>query len=165
LLNVVQPYKAFGNGPQSVKVLPSAARIQGSAGLLAASLRYDSMGGPKSSAPVLNGLYEQLLRRGVQYFLPSSRLEIRTRGIHAGNRLSPGAANRLRFELLGIGYALTNPREFSDHEQRMVRRPSNSLLRGTSFLFDSDTAARDMPIFGGLTEDRYVSTSRGAGFR
>src|ERR1700690_2294164 len=76
----------------------------------------------ESGKPVLNGLYQQLLRRGVQYFLPSSQLEI----VGQIPEWSPqivfeSTSDGLSFDWLGTRYALTNHREFSDHQQRMVR--------------------------------------------
>ena len=110
--------------------------------------------------PVLNGLYQQLLRSGIHYFLPSSHLEI----VGAVEEYTPQivlrAATRsgLSFDWLGNRYALTNHREFSEHQQRMVRSIAKFLTTRYEVLFDRDLAAQNMPIFGGLTEDRYVST-------
>jgi len=114
----------------------------------------------ESGAPVLDGLYQQLLSRGVQYFLPSSRLEIVG---HVGKStpeivFHAAPHGGLSFEWLGNRYALTNHREFSEHQQRMVRSIVRFLSTRYELLFDSEIAARNMPIFGGLTEDRYVST-------
>jgi hypothetical protein len=64
----------------------------------------------------------------------------------------------LSFEWQGSRYTLTNHREFTDHEQRMVRSIGRFLSTRYELLFDSETTAGNMPIFGGLTEDRYVST-------
>ncbi|HTC33281.1 MAG TPA: hypothetical protein VK724_07915 [Bryobacteraceae bacterium] len=110
--------------------------------------------------PVLNALYQQLLTRGIQYFLPSSHLEI------AGDvpkwtteivfhKASHGG---LVFDWLGNRYALTNHREFSDHQRRMVRSITRFLSTRYELLFNREVAAQNLPIFGGLTEDRYVSS-------
>ena len=111
------------------------------------------------SRPVLDGLYQQLLKRGVQYFLPSSHLEVAGRVRESTPEIvfhaTPGAS--LSFEWLGNRYALTNHREFSDHEQKMVRSIGRFLSTRYELLFDRETPASNMPIFGGLTEDRYVS--------
>jgi len=64
----------------------------------------------------------------------------------------------LSFDWLGTKYALTNHREFSDHQQRMVRSIAKFLSTRHELLFNRDVAAQHVPIFGGLTEDRYVST-------
>src|SRR5208282_662082 len=64
----------------------------------------------------------------------------------------------LGFDWLGTRYTLTNHREFSDHQQRMVRSIAKFLSTRHELLFDPDVAAQNMPLFGGLTEDRYVST-------
>lgn len=113
-----------------------------------------------SGKPVLDGLYHQLLSRGVQYFLPASRLEI----VGHASKSTPKVAfdeasvGGLSFEWLGNRYALSNGREFSDHEERMVRSIVQFLSTRYELLFDSETAASSMPLVGGLTEDRYVST-------
>src|SRR5580704_1741295 len=114
----------------------------------------------ESGKPVLSGLYPQLLRRGLQYFLPSSQLQI------VGNvpEWTPQIVFRtashdaLGFDWLGTRYTLTHHREFSDHQLRMVRGITKFLSTRHQLLFNRDVAAQNMPIFGGLTEDRYVST-------
>jgi len=113
----------------------------------------------ESGAPVLNRLYQQLLSRGVQYFLPSSRLEIVGQAPQSAPQMvfHPEPHTGLSFDWMGDRYALTNHRAFSDHEQRMVRSIGRFLSTRYELLFDSETAARSMPIFSGLTEDRYVS--------
>ena len=63
----------------------------------------------------------------------------------------------LSFDWLGGRYTLTNQKELSDHEEKMVRSIGRFLSTRYKLLFDSE-AALNMPIFGGLTEDRYVST-------
>src|SRR5713226_9589282 len=114
----------------------------------------------ESGRPVLDGLYQQFLRRGVQYFLPSSHLEMVGRAREPTPEMVFEATSQagLSFEWLGSRYALTNHRAFSDHEQRMVRSIGRFLSTRYELLFDSETTAGNMPIFGGLTEDRYVST-------
>src|SRR5258708_27042811 len=64
----------------------------------------------------------------------------------------------LSFEWMGDRYTLNNQKELSDHEQKMLRSIGRFLSTRYALLFDSEAAARNMPIFGGLTEDRYVST-------
>jgi hypothetical protein len=113
----------------------------------------------ESGRPVLDDLYEQLLRRGVQYFLPSSQLEMVER-LHRSTPqivFRPTSHGGLGFEWLGSRYVLTNHKGFSDHEQRMVRSIGRFLSTRYELLFDRESAARNMPIFGGLTEGRYVS--------
>ena len=110
--------------------------------------------------PVLNGLYQQLLRRGIQYFLPSSHLEIVGQVQESTPEIIFQAASHsgLIFDWLGHRYALTNHREFSDHQRRMVRCIARFLSTRYDLLFNREMAGQNMPIFGGLTEDRYVST-------
>src|SRR3984957_11759765 len=113
----------------------------------------------ESGKSVLNGLYQQLLRRGIQYFLPSSQLEIVGHAPDWTPQIAFQAPSNggLSFDWLGTRYALTNHREFSDHQQRMVRSIAKFLSTRHELLFNPDVAAQNMPIFGGLTEDRYVS--------
>ena len=114
----------------------------------------------KNGGPVLAGLYQQLLKRGVQYFLPSSHLGVvghaRESTPEVVFHTTSGAS--LSFEWLGDTYTITNHRGFSEHEQKLVRSIGRFLSTRYELLFDGEAAARNLPIFGGLTEDRYVST-------
>jgi hypothetical protein len=113
-----------------------------------------------SVKPVLSGLYQQLLIRGVQYFLPSSQLDIVGHVSEWTPHIvfQPVSNGSLSFDWLGARYVLTNHREFSDHQQKMVRSIGKFLSTRHEFLFNREAVAQNMPIFGGLTEDRYVST-------
>jgi hypothetical protein len=113
----------------------------------------------QSGRSVLDGLYQQLLRRGIKYFLPSSELEMVGRARESTPEIVADATPQpgLSFEWQGIRYALTNHRELTDHEQRMVRSVGRFLAMRYELLFDSETAPANMSIFGGLAEDRYVS--------
>jgi hypothetical protein len=113
----------------------------------------------ESGKSVLDALYQQLLRRGIQYFLPSSRLEIVGPVAESTRQIvfHPTSGSGLSFESLGTGYVLTNHREFSDHEQRMVRSMVRFLSTRYELLSDRELAEQSMPIFEGLIEDRYVS--------
>jgi len=111
------------------------------------------------ATPILEVLYEQLLRRGIHYFLPFSRLDLIG---HAQNStpeivFTPPAGNSLNFEWLGNRYALSNGKPFSDHEQTMLRSIGRFLAARYKLLFNSETAALNPAIFAGLPEDRYVS--------
>jgi DisA bacterial checkpoint controller nucleotide-binding len=114
----------------------------------------------ETGKPVLNGLYQQLLRRGLHYFLPSSHLEVVGQVPEWSPQIAFQAVSngRLSFDWLGARYLLTNHKEFSDHQQKMVRSIAKFLSTRHELLFNRDVAAQNMPIFGGLTEDRYVST-------
>jgi hypothetical protein len=110
--------------------------------------------------PVLEGLYQQLLRRGVEYFLPACKLEVsgQVRESTAQSVLHATPHGSLTFEWLGNSYVLSHEREFSDHEQRMLEGIRSFLSTRYQLLFDHEIAAQNMPMFGGLIEDRYVST-------
>src|SRR5260370_22521089 len=77
----------------------------------------------ESGGTVLDGLYQQLLRRGVHYFLPSSQLEMVGRVTESTAEVVFHATSQagLSFEWLGDRYMLTNQKELSDHEQKMLR--------------------------------------------
>jgi hypothetical protein len=65
-----------------------------------------------SGKPVLDGLYQQLLKRGVQYFLPSSQIETVRRVSESTPQivfLEPGRGG-FSFEWMGNCYAVTNHR-------------------------------------------------------
>jgi hypothetical protein len=104
-------------------------------------------------------LFEQLLRRGVQYFLPFSHLELvgRDRDSTPEFVFHRMTEDGLSFEWLGNRYTLSNERQFSDHEQTMLRSIGRFLSRRYRVLFDSEIAAQNLAIFAGLPEDRYVS--------
>jgi hypothetical protein len=102
----------------------------------------------KNGGPVLDGLYQQLLKRGVQYFLPSSHLEVvgqaRPSTPEVVFHTTSGAG--LSFEWLGDKYTLTNHKEFSDHELKLVRSIGRFLSTRYELLFDGEAGARNMPI-------------------
>src|SRR5277367_5453337 len=94
----------------------------------------------ESGKPVLSGLYQQLLRRGVQYFLPSSHLEIVGQASEWAPQVvfQPASNGGLSFDWLGTSFALTNHREFSDHEQKLVRSIAKFLSTRHELLFNRD---------------------------
>jgi hypothetical protein len=114
----------------------------------------------ETGKPVLDGLYQQLLKRGIQYFLPSSRIEIAGPAREFAPQIifHETSENNLSFEWLGTRYALTVHRELTDHEQKMLRSIGRFLSTRHELLLGRENTARNMSIFGGLTEDRYVST-------
>jgi hypothetical protein len=91
--------------------------------------------------------------------MPSCRLEI----TGEAGALTPhivfhgNARDGLTFDWLGHRYSLIHHREFSDHEQKLLRSIGRFLSTRYELLFDREIAMRNTPLFGGLTEDRYVS--------
>ena len=111
-----------------------------------------------SGRPVVEGLYQQLLTQGIQYFLPSSHLELLERVPESTQMVfRETSPDRMLFEWLGNTYRLANHGNFSEHEQRMVRSICRVLSTRYELLFDREIAAQNLPMFGGLAEDRYVS--------
>ena len=119
----------------------------------------------KKTAPALQALYEQLLTRGIQYFLPSSPLEIVGPAPQPTLDIvfQPAPHGGLLFDWLRNRYALTthreftDHREFSDHEKKMVRSIGRFLSIRYEMLFDSEPDSLSLPSFGGVIEDRYIS--------
>jgi DisA bacterial checkpoint controller nucleotide-binding len=109
---------------------------------------------------VLDALYQQLLLQGLHYFLPAGQLEIVGSAPASGSQLEfrETTPDGLFFDWLGSSYALTSHRNFSDHEQRMVRSIAQFLSTRYELFFDREIVAQNAPIIGGLPEDRYVST-------
>ena len=109
---------------------------------------------------VLDALYHQLLQRGVQYFLPSSHLEIVGSASPSASEIfgefAPGGG--VAFNWLDKRYLLTNHQAFSDHQRRMLESISIFLSNRYELLFDRDVPAQNLPAFGGIIEDHYVST-------
>ncbi len=109
---------------------------------------------------VLDSLYQEFLRRGIQYFFPTSTLQMIQRLSESAPHVLFQEITRdgIFFDWLGNRYALTNTREFTDHEQRMIRSIGRFLSTRYELLFDREMTAQNVPVFGGLPEDRYVST-------
>lgn len=114
----------------------------------------------ESLTPFLEVLYGRLLARGVQYFLPSSRLENRGSLPNPADAIifHPRSETGLRFEWLGHEYELTAPGgEFTEHQERLLRAIGRALAARYQLLIDPRTAAQASAILSGLPEDRFVS--------
>jgi hypothetical protein len=113
----------------------------------------------KKAAPALQILYGQFLTRGIRHFLPSSRLEIVGSAPQPTLDIvfQPRPDGALLFDWLRNRYALTERREFTDHEKKMVRSIGRLLGVRYEMLFDSEPDSPSLPSFGGVIEDRYVS--------
>jgi hypothetical protein len=114
----------------------------------------------ESVTPFLEVFYGQLLARGVQYFLPASRLENcgSLPNLAAAIAFHPRSDTGLRFEWLGHEYELTVPGgQFTDHQERLLHAIGRALAARYQLLIDPRTAAQAPAIFSGLPEDRFVS--------
>ncbi len=114
---------------------------------------------PENATPILDDLYGQLLKRGIQYFLPFSQLDVIGQARDSTPEITSLGTTEcsLHFEWLGKQYALTNGKQFSDHERTMLRSIGRFLNARYNLLFNSEIAVRNPAIFAGLPEDRYVS--------
>ena len=102
--------------------------------------------------------FEELLARGIQYFLPSS--ELTTVGRSEEGKPELGAHFRdavTDLEWLGTKYSLINQgKNFSEHEQKLLKGIGKVLSTRYQLLFNADVVASS-EIFNGLPEDHYVS--------
>jgi hypothetical protein len=103
--------------------------------------------------------YDELLARGIQYFLPLSELTMVGRTEDGKpefhSNLRNGGAD---LEWLGAKYSLTNQgKEFTEHEQRLLKGIGKVLATRYQLLFNAEVVARSSEIFNGLPEDHYVS--------
>ncbi|HEX3875482.1 MAG TPA: diadenylate cyclase [Bryobacteraceae bacterium] len=113
----------------------------------------------ESDRPVLDGLYQQLLSRGVQYFIPAARIEQTGHAAESRPDVVFRAAipSNVVLDWLGRRYAVKLNRTFSDHELKLVRGIASFLSTRYELLFHRKITAQNLPMFGGLIEDRYVS--------
>ena len=103
--------------------------------------------------------FEELLARGIQYFLPSSELTIVGRSEEGKpelrSHLRDGGAD---LEWLGAKYSLVNQgKDFTEHEQKLLKGIGKVLSTRYQLLFNAEVVARSSEIFNGLPEDHYVS--------
>src|SRR6202163_4905204 len=103
--------------------------------------------------------FEELLARGIQYFLPSSELTLVERSeegkAELRSHLRDGGAD---LEWLGAKYSLVNQgRDFTEHEHKLVKSIGKVLSTRYQLLFNAEVVARSSEIFNGLPEDHYVS--------
>ena len=110
--------------------------------------------------PFADRYYEELLARGIQYFLPSSELTIVGRfeegkpELHS--HLRDGGAD---LEWLGTKYSLVNQgKHFTEHEHKLLKSIGKVLSTRYQLLFNAEVVARSSEIFSGLPEDHYVSS-------
>ena len=121
------------------------------------------MAGPSHSTEpnrlFIDRYFEELLARGIQYFLPSSELTILGRSEDGKPELSShvreGGTN---LEWLGAKYSLVNQgKDFTEHEQKLLKGIGKVLSTRYQLLFNAEVVARSSEIFSGLPEDHYVS--------
>ena len=109
--------------------------------------------------PFIDRYYEELLTRGIQYFLPSSELtnvgrtEDRKPQLHSHVRIGG-----VDLEWLGVKYSLVNQgKDFTEHEHKLLKSIGKVLSTRYHLLFNAEVVARSSEIFSGLPEDHYVS--------
>jgi hypothetical protein len=109
--------------------------------------------------PFIDRYFEELLARGIQYFLPSSELKILERLEDVKPELDlhmrDGGAD---LEWLGARYSLVNQgKGFTEHEQKLLKAIGKVLSTRYQSLFNAEVVAMSSEIFNGLPEDHYVS--------
>ena len=114
----------------------------------------------ENGRPVLNGLYQQLLmtRRPIFSALAVISRSPEASGIHARKSfLTRRLTGRLSFEWLGSRYTLSDRSEFTEHEQTDASEHRQVPLYAVRASVRPRDCRTNMPMFGGLAEDRYVS--------
>ncbi len=107
-----------------------------------------------------DGLYSELLERGIRYFLPDTKWGEREECPSE----TPGVLRievqlrRVKFNWLGYCRELQNGGSgFTEAQLRMVRRIGSVLQARYDLLMDPARSVENFHLFRGLPEDRYVS--------
>jgi hypothetical protein len=112
----------------------------------------------ESPRPFLEVLYSDLLGRGVQYFLPSVRLNVVGAALsHTPVVQYEKTTDGLQLDWLGVRYAIATTRPLSGNERKLLKSVSRVLSSRYRFLIDRELAAKAIDLFRGVPEDRYVS--------
>jgi hypothetical protein len=103
--------------------------------------------------------FEELLARGIQYFLPTSELTIVGRSEEGNPDLCSNSRDGgADLEWLGAKYSLVNQgKEFTEHEQKLVKGIGKVLSTRYKLLLNAEVVVRSSETFNGLPEDHYVS--------
>ena len=115
---------------------------------------------PENPRSFLDALYVNLLQRGVQYFLPSVRLEpLGPSESHSHLiQYENGPDGLAIVEWLGVRHALIREgRKLTDDERKLLKSVGRVLSARYRFLFDRALASQALDLFRGVPEDRYVS--------
>lgn len=107
-----------------------------------------------------DGLYGELLERGIRYFLPATEWAAREQVPSAdpGVLTISESPDRLLLEWLGQRHQVRNcSGAFTESQVRMVRRIGSVLLARYQLLTDGQRAVENFHLFRGSPEDRYVS--------
>ena len=108
----------------------------------------------------VDALNKELLESAVSYFFPGCRQELleRIQPSLAELKFDYQGAGVLELEWLGYRYSLSNQgKPFTENERKLLQGIGNVLLTRYRLLFNADLAARNIHLFRGLPEDRYVS--------
>lgn len=107
-----------------------------------------------------DGLYGELLERGIRYFLPEAEWTVRENAASSDPlvlKLSR-EPEALCLEWLGERHRLRSTSgPFTDSQVRIVRRVGDVLQARYQILMDGQRAVENFHLFRGLPEDRYVS--------
>jgi hypothetical protein len=109
--------------------------------------------------PFIDRYYEELLTRGIQYFLPSSELTNIGRSENGSSQFYSSLRDcGADLEWLGAKYSLVNRgKDFTAHEHKLLKSIGKVLSTRYQLLFNAEVEVRSSEIFGGLPEDHYVS--------
>ena len=108
----------------------------------------------------VDALNKELLESAVKYFLPGCRQELLEgiRPSQAELKFDYQGRGIVELEWLGYRYSLSKQgKPFTENEIRLLQGIGNVLSTQYRLLFNADLAARNIHLFRGLPEDRYVS--------
>ena len=113
----------------------------------------------QSGRPFVDALYREFLARGVEYFFPTTRLEVIAPAATSGSAPSGRRGDDpIEFEWLGFHYRVSSDeRPFSSEQTRLLQSIRQVLGARFDILFDAAVAAQSLHLFRGLPEDRFVS--------
>lgn len=112
-----------------------------------------------SAINVFHVLYNEFFERGLRYFLPAVRIEIKGTSIsHTTLDLVSRTDGKLALSWFGQEYLVEHPRgTFTENEIRVIVSVGSVLAARYRSFFNTTTAAATLALFRGLPEDRYIS--------
>src|SRR5579863_2957692 len=111
-------------------------------------------------AQILDTVFRQLLKQGVEYFMPTAEIEVLSALANTDPvvTLHDSPPSAMEFDWLGYRYRVKRRRgEFTDGQVRMVKSIGRVLSIRYKLAFHPVLAAESAHLFRGLPEDRYVS--------
>ena len=112
-----------------------------------------------STINVFHVLYNEFFERGIRYFLPTARIEVKGTPITVTSLdIVSRTDGKLVLSWFGQEYVVEHPRgSFTENEIRVIVAVGSVLAARFRSFFNTTTAAATLALFRGLPEDRYIS--------